>query len=45
MAQNFVHFQDQPGEFTPVNETNAKGQWINLAWNGISDPTRVPFPF
>ncbi len=45
MAQGFVNFNDQPGQFSPINQKNKPGQWINLAWNGGADPTRVPFPF
>ena len=40
-----MNFDDKEGEFDPVNQEAVDGQWINLAWNGGSDPTKIPFPF
>jgi hypothetical protein len=45
MIEGFVNFDDQPGEFSPVKDEARPGQWINLSWNGGSDPTKVSFPF
>ena len=45
LVQGFTNFDDQQGEFQKKVQKPKDGQWINLAWNGGSDPTKLPFPF
>jgi hypothetical protein len=45
MMGQVMDFDDAEGEFEPVVEDASDGQWINMAWNGGSDPTKIPFPF